>query len=461
MGSLLLGSLLLGLGGCQGWLPTGSQTGSQTGSPSPDPTGTTFPGTSLGNAGPSSTLLQESWDAYRRRFIQEDGRVIDWEGRGRSTSESQAYAMLRAVLINDPQTFELTLRWGEANLRRQRSIDKTDPTPTSPPASPSSNPSNPSNPANPSNPSEASVTTAALPTSTPSPTIALQPLDQLWAWTWGQRPDKSWGILDENFASDGDLDAVTALILAARQWNRPEYLTLARAKLKDLWELSTVQIGNRRYLLPGPQIAFKKRDRLELNPSYLAPYAFRLFAQVDAERDWLSLVPTSYEILTQSAHLSTAKLPSDWVALNLRTNRYEILTAPSPITSQYSFDAYRVWWRVSLDWAWFQAPEAKQFLQDHLGDLDQRWRSQQKIPAKIDQQGNPTVNYEATSQYGMLYAAWRHLDPGLAQMIYQQKIQPRYQGGLWDDESAYYSQNLVWLGIFPVESVPPHLLDPR
>lgn len=34
-------------------------------------------------------LLAESWNAYRGRFIQADGRVIDWEAGGRTVSEGK------------------------------------------------------------------------------------------------------------------------------------------------------------------------------------------------------------------------------------------------------------------------------------------------------------------------------------------------------------------------------------
>jgi endoglucanase len=206
-------------------------------------------------------LLADSWQSYRQRFIQDDGRVIDYEASDRSTSEGQAYAMLRAVLINDLTTFERTLKWGENNLQRKENGKQ---------------------------------------------------LDSLWAWKWGRLADGSWGPIDKNFASDGDIDAVTALIFAYRRWKRPEYLELAKIKLRDLWENSTI-IGSKgkRYLLPGPKAAFvPNSSTLHLNPSYLAPYAFRIFAQVDKERDWLSLVESSYEILENSSKLSNVVYPA-------------------------------------------------------------------------------------------------------------------------------------------------------
>lgn len=344
-------------------------------------------------------VLQESWNAYRQRFIQADGRVIDREDSDRSTSEAQAYAMLRAVFADDPTTFALTLNWSENNLQR---------------------------------------------------TVAGKRTDQLWAWEWG-RDAQGWGIRDANFASDADIDAITALIFASRRWQRPEYLHLAQSKLEDLWNLSTVAMSSdgNRYLIPGPKEAFQVQQDLILNPSYFAPYAFRIFAQVDPSRDWLSLVDSSYQVLQDSAKLSQVNLPSDWVSLDTQTGKYQALPASHPLRTEYSFNAYRVWWRLAWDAVWFQEPRATQFLQRHSKHLQQTWASTKRIPAQIDLQGNPLVDYEAISQYAMLFAAFRLIEPVMADQILQQKLLPQYRQGIWEQDSAYYTQNLVGLGLFP------------
>lgn len=344
-------------------------------------------------------ILQQSWIAYRQRFIQADGRVIDRETNDRTVSEGQAYAMLRAVLINDRETFTQTLNWAENNLRRKN--EKGEPT------------------------------------------------DSLWAWKWGQQPDGNWQIIDANFASDADVDAAVGLILAARRWDCPEYLDLARDKLEDLWKLSTIRVKRKRYLLPGPEAAFQQgRDLIVLNPSYFAPYAFRLFDQVD-RRNWMQLVNTSYTALERSADLSQVKLPSDWVALNRKTGEFQAVQPTETLKTDYGFDAYRVWWRIAWDLAWFREPRADQYLQQHLTDLQQRWQTAQHIPAEIDLQGKPLVTYEATSQYGMLYYAFRLIHPEIAQQIYDQKLVPLYRDGFWESDSAYYTQNLTWFGLLP------------
>lgn len=405
----LLGLLLLpGLMGClaMSWM-------TQSLSPTSDPFSDPFKVVAAPSAS-TAEILRQSWAAYRQRFIQADGRVIDWESNGRTVSEGQAYAMLRAVLANDPETFAQTLKWAEENLQRQKDG---------------------------------------------------QPTDTLWAWKWGQA-DQGWGILDSNFASDADLDAITALILASRRWNRPDYLEIARAKLQDLWTLSTISVTSsdpksrsRRYFLPGPVASFQPQpNQIYLNPSYLAPYAFRLFAQVDRNHDWLSLVDSSYQVLEDSPRLSSVGLPSDWVMLDLETGQFRSPPVSARLRSTYSFDAYRVWWRVALDAVWFNEPRAKAFLQTHLAYLQEQWQSNQRIPARINLRGAATARYEATSQYAMLYPAFRVVDDAIAEEIRQQKLLSTYNNGIWDNDSAYYVQNLAWLGLYPAAEIDRELL---
>jgi len=405
-------AILFSLAGCISISSTEqSKTPESSSSGQPEtPTSPSISSPSLPESTANRELLEESWVIYRRQFIQEDGRVIDYQDSDRSVSEGQAYAMLRSVFIDDPTTFALTLDWAEKNLRR--------------------------------------LSATSVPT------------DQLWAWKWGKNKAGKWGPIDENFASDADIDAITALILASRRWNRPEYLDVARTKLRDLWKFSTVAgPGGKRYLLPGPVEAFMPSpSTLYLNPSYLAPYAFRLFAQVDPDHDWLSLVDTSYQILEKSSQVSTVGLPSDWIALDTKTGKFQPLPQSNKLQSVYSFDAYRVWWRVAWDAAWFQSPEAERYLRTATKHLQSLWNTSSRIPAGINLQGKPTVNYEATSQYAMLYTALSLIDPATAQQILDKKLLPRYKQGIWDDESAYYTQNLAWIGLLPPTALEPQLL---
>ncbi|MEQ8757491.1 MAG: glycosyl hydrolase family 8 [Coleofasciculus sp. G1-WW12-02] len=372
------------------------------------PTATTSPVADFPTLSPSTAIqdiLEQSWVIYKQQFIQEDGRVIDYEASDRSTSEGQAYAMLRAVLINDPSTFALTLNWAEENLHRLSKTGELE--------------------------------------------------DNLWVWLWGQDDEGNWGAIDRNFASDADIDAITALIWAYRRWNRPEYLELARIKLRDLWEYSTIAgPDGKRYLLPGPKEAFvPSPSTIYLNPSYLAPYAFRLFAQVDPERNWLSLVDSSYYVLENSSQVSAVGLPSDWIALDFKTNQFQSIPSKSKLKSVYSFDAYRVWWRVAWDAEWFQSTEALNYLKTATQYLQDQWQSTSRLPARINLDGESLVKYDATSQYAMLYPAMRLINPAIAEQILEGKLLPQYNQGIWDDESAYYTQNLAWIALISPDLV--------
>lgn len=352
--------------------------------------------------------LDESWQTYKQRFIQADGRVIDREASDRTVSEGQAYALLRAVMADDPTAFSVVLAWSENNLGVTEDGDR---------------------------------------------------VHQLWAWEWGRSDDDQWGVLDPNFASDADLDACVALILAARRWNQPQYLELAQAKLADLWALSTTPIPNRQQLsgnrvfLPGPKAAFQTSlSQVYLNPSYLAPYAFRLFAQVDPDHDWMTLVDSSYDILEGSAPVSAVGLPGDWVLLDLATGRYSPvdLSAAAPnLSSHYGFDAYRVWWRVALDAALAKEPRAEAYLEEHLAPLREWWETTGSIPAEIGVGGEALVEYDSPEQYGMLYAALSQVSPEVAEQILTQELLPIYSRGIWKSDTAYYAQNLIWLGLYP------------
>ncbi|MGF1516956.1 MAG: glycosyl hydrolase family 8 [Nodosilinea sp.] len=353
--------------------------------------------------------LLESWQAYRSRFIQADGRVIDREDSDRTVSEGQAYAMLRAVAVNDPDTFERTYSWAKENLIR---LDGEG-----------------------------------------------QPSDLLWAWKWGQLPDGSWGTLDANFATDADIDAATALIMAAERWNCPQYLDEARALLADIWAYGTLELPDgSRQLIPGPDEAFRlEPGQIILNPSYFAPASFRLFAEVDPDRDWQRLIDSGYAMLDDLADFSATGLPPDWVAYTPDLGTYRQLPLDHPLQSRYSFDAFRVWWRVSQDAAWFNEPRAQAYLEARLPELIDRWQRDNRLPARLTLDGGAEASFEATAHYAMLYPALLRAEPAIAAEILSQKLEPAYSDGFWDSDIAYYTQNLAWFGLLPLEVSPDRL----
>ena len=57
------------------------------------------------------------WKSFKTYFIEPDGRVIAGAApQFQSFSEGQSYAMVFALIANDPKTFDLLWRWSIVNL---------------------------------------------------------------------------------------------------------------------------------------------------------------------------------------------------------------------------------------------------------------------------------------------------------------------------------------------------------
>jgi endoglucanase len=331
-------------------------------------------------------VLEESWTAYVRRFVQADGRVIDHKGGGISTSEGQAYAMLRAAWMRDRQVFDKAYSWGRNNLNaRVRS-------------------------------------------------------DRLWAWKWGKSTSGRWEVLDRAFASDADQDVALALLLAHRIWGDERYLADARATIADLWRVGTIDVRGVRHLLAGDTLCNGAVCRV--NPSYAAPYAYRAFAKIDRDRDWTALVDSSYLLLERASQLTATRLPSDWIVLDTRSGALQL---SSEKDSAFSYDAFRVFWRVALDRELSGDARADRYLKTALPWLTRRWKDAGAIPAIVSATGTPLAKYESLEMMAALMAAWRSYEPEIAQAS-QRKLQATYKRGIWADQDSYYIQNWAWFG---------------
>lgn len=340
-------------------------------------------------ARPSGTL-QESWKAYVTRFIQTDGRVIDYRAGGISTSEGQAYAMLRAVWMRDRAVFDKTYTWGRNNLNA--GVRK----------------------------------------------------DRLWAWKWGTSSDGQWRVLDTAFASDADQDVALALILAFQTWRDERYRQDARAILADLWRLGTLDVRGRRFLLAGDKLC--EGPTCRLNPSYYAPYAYRIFAVYDRGRNWREVVDSSYFLLETAADLTGTHLPPDWILLDTTTGR---LGLPERKDSSFSYDAIRVYWRVAMDRELFSEPRADRYLKETLPWLISQWERSGTLPAVISSSGEDLAQYESAEMLAALMPGIRSLRPDIAAAI-EHKLRSAYRNGLWADNAgspdSYYLQNWAWFG---------------
>lgn len=342
------------------------------------------------------TILTSSWERYKEQFINQDGRVIDYSQQGTTTSEGQSYAMLRAVWVDDKQTFDLVWQWTRENLKR--------------------------------------------------------PNDNLFGWKWGEKEDKSFGFLKdggENTASDANSDIALALILAARRWGNAEYANQATEILKDMWQIETITAGKNRYLIAGNWAS--SDTEAVINPSYFSPYAWRIFATIDKEHDWESLITPAYDLLRKSGQepMSSSKsvgLPPDWVILDLKTGALKSPTTAN-LTTNYSYDAMRVPFRIALDYQWNNEPQAYEYLSS-LRFLADEYTSKGKINAQYSHSGDSLQDNESPAMYGAALGYFLINQPELAEKYYQDKIIKLYSNSenAFNTELPYYEQNWLWFG---------------
>lgn len=340
-------------------------------------------------------LLKQSWEDYKHRFVQEDGRVIDFNGNV-TTSEGQSYAMLRAIWMRDKDTFDRTYKWAQDNLQMPRG-------------------------------------------------------DHLFSWKWGERADKTWGPLDQISASDADQDIALALLMAAEIWQDPHYKADALLILNDLWDKLTVKTPLGRVLLPGdwPELRQVRHKTYQINPSYFAPYAYRVFAQADKDHDWGELVDSSYEIIERAMGQTDTRLPPDWVEISLDNDAIKLYQEPVDPRSDYGYEAIRVYWRIALDYMLNPLDKRPVRIMSMQNLLPRYWKIREDVPISFTWDGIPRKDgLESGAAYGASLPGFYYQNPEVAEQIVHRKIIPNLKpGGRWNTDQDYYSQNWLWFGL--------------
>ena len=227
-----------------------------------------------------------AWQAFSARFIGAGGRVVETaDARQRTVSEAQAYALFFALVANQRELFERLLRWTEDNLAGGDLAQR-------------------------------------LP-----------------AWHWGRRDDGSYGVIDDNSASDADLWLAHMLGEAGRLWGVHRYTALAaslaeRALREEAAELPGLGLT----LLPGARGFTPAHGRWRLNPSYLAPMQLQWLAR-EQGGGWPAVLRSSLQVLRGAAPRGLAP---DWVVYDGAARRF---VHDEPVGS---YDAIRVYLWLGL-----------------------------------------------------------------------------------------------------------------
>ncbi len=224
------------------------------------------------------------WEVFKQTFISEGGRIVDAETpRQHTVSEGQAYALFFALVANDRPAFNRILNWTEANLAN-------------------------------------GDLTANLP-----------------AWQWGRRNDDSWGVLDNNSATDADLWLAYTLGEAGKLWHEQRYTALSHLIANRILRMEVIEaetLGP--ILLPGSMGFQLTEHSWRLNPSYLPLFLLRRLANDYPQSLWPGILKTSVRVIIESVSQGFAP---DWV-LYESTGKFSV----DPTTHGIgSYDAIRVY----------------------------------------------------------------------------------------------------------------------
>ncbi|QFG78947.1 cellulase [Acidithiobacillus sp. 'AMD consortium'] len=235
-----------------------------------------------GDSAPNPAPWYQFWISYQAKFIDPQGRVIDWEDGGITTSEGQSYALFFALVANNPKLFQNILSWTQDNLA-QGSL------------------------------------AAHLP-----------------AWRWGERPNKTWGVLDTHSAADADLWIAYTLIQAGRLWNRNSYTAIGTLLAKRIAQQEVVTLpGTGPMLIPGNMGFHIAPNTYVFNPSYLPLPVVEGLAHALPHGPWRSMAAHLPDFIKA---VSPHGFAPDWVAYSPQQG-YHI----APQGPNGSYNAIRVY----------------------------------------------------------------------------------------------------------------------
>ncbi|MCQ2958570.1 MAG: glycosyl hydrolase family 8 [Bacteroidales bacterium] len=158
-----------------------------------------------------------------------------------------------------------------------------------------------------------------------------------------------------NGATDADLDAAQALLMAHKQWGsdgKVNYLQEAKTLINAIWNY---EISSTKQVKPGDMFDDYK------NPCYFITNAMQLFAYVEGKegwgtRAWSTVINNCYTLMAKTANSTTGLIP-DWCYEN---GTYLKGLINGKFESIFGYDAVRIPWRLAHAYAWYGHAQAQE-----------------------------------------------------------------------------------------------------
>jgi hypothetical protein len=358
-----------------------------------------------------SSLLSMSWHYYKTKFMAENTSRVISNHYGGTISEGQSYALLKALWMEDPKTFERVWHWTRTQMKR--------------------------------------------------------PNDHLLGWRWGENPS---GLIETENASDADQDIAYALLQAGWRWNRPDFTEDGLAMVKDIWRYNVAHLNGRYYLNPGTWSGFNQNHQLTLNPSYFAPYVYQTFAHHDVEHaeGWRQLAEDTYDTLEACTALSKVGLPPNWCAVstlpdkNFKPAAMQLHTPVQVIFSDvqglgardFSYDAFRVFWRMQMDSKLSPAPERQKaiaYIKRH-GYLLRYWQKKGITPEGFTAEGLPRGDKDSGFAAAPTLVVSHTVNPNGDSLLYDALLGSHYNPeGYWFNDYNDFLHSVIWLHLYAIQ----------
>lgn len=169
------------------------------------------------------------------------------------------------------------------------------------------------------------------------------------------------GTIGFNGATDAELDAAFALIVADYQWGSTGTIPYKNDAKTLITAIKNHEIEANTYVLkPGDQFGGSQIT----NPSYFSPAYYRAFgAFTNDTAFWNQVAAKSYTIINSNLTQNNAVggLVSDWCEASGKYSSHPQVSSYAAGGKNYGYDAARTPWRIAVDYVWYGTAEAKTY----------------------------------------------------------------------------------------------------
>ncbi|WP_081428666.1 glycosyl hydrolase family 8 [Cytophaga hutchinsonii] len=247
------------------------------------------------------------------------------------------------------------------------------------------------------------------------------------------------GTAGANGATDSEVDAAMALIVADYQWSTSGSINYKNDAKALITAIKNFEVESGSYVLkPGDQFGGSSLT----NPSYFAPGYFRTFATYMNDTFWNNVADKCYVVINNNLSVNNAAggLVSDWCTAS---GSYSSAAGGYANGGRnYSYDAARTPWRIAVDYVWYGNASAKTYSKKSSDFVRVNLGGSQNVKDGYSQNGSAVSNYHNSTFVGAFAAAamagenQSHLDNSYSDLK-----------GI-NDANSYFNQTLKTLYLF-------------